>query len=126
MRILKSLRFGIEMRHDVGGVITDKQNPGQTKWAVSYAVPLEKFSEDYGVVVRLRSSITEKPMMIIAGLSEPGTTAAEEMATNPQYLEVLLKSAPAGWENRNIEAVIETQVIDGKPGPPVVLAVHSW
>jgi len=25
-----------------------------------------------------------------------------------------------------VEAVIETQVIDGKSGPPVVLAVQAW
>jgi hypothetical protein len=126
MRVLKSLRFGIEMRSNVGGVITDNQNSGQAKWVVSYAVPLEKFSEDYGVVARLRSSITEKPTMVIAGLSEPGTIAAEEVVTNPQYLEVLLKSAPAGWEKRNMEAVIATQVIEGKSGPPKVLATQFW
>jgi hypothetical protein len=126
MRVLESLRFGIEMRVNVGGVITDKQNPGQTKWVVSYATPFEKFSVEYGVVARLRSSITEKPMMVIAGLSEPGTTAAEEVVTNPQYLEVFLKSAPTGWENKNMEAVIETQVIDGKTGPPKVVATYIW
>jgi hypothetical protein len=126
MRVLESLRYGIEMRPKVGGVITDKQNPGQTNWVVSYAAPLEKFSVEYGVVARLRSSITEKPMMVIAGLSEPGTTAAEEVVTNPQYLEVLLNSAPTGWQNRNMEVVIETQVIEGKTGPPKVIATHIW
>ena len=126
LRVLKSLRFGIEMRSNVGGVITDKQNPGQSKWVVSYAAPLDKFSVEYGVIARLRDSITEKPILIIAGLSEPGTTAAEEVVTNPKYLEMLLRSAPAGWENRNIEAVIETQVIDGKTGPPKVLATQIW
>jgi hypothetical protein len=65
-------------------------------------------------------------MMVIAGLSEPGTTAAEEVVTNPQYLEVFLKSAPTGWENKNMEAVIETQVIDGKTGPPKVVATYIW
>lgn len=126
MRVMESLRYGFEMRPNVGGVVTDKQNPGQVKWAVSYAVPLEKYSEEYGIIARLRSSITEKPMMVIAGLSEPGTIAAEEIVTNPQYLEVLLKSAPAGWEKKNMEAVIETQVIEGKSGPPKVLATQFW
>jgi hypothetical protein len=126
MRVLESLRFGIQMRAKIGGVITDKQNPGQKNWVVSYAAPLDKFSVEYGVVARLRSSITEKPMMVIAGLSEPGTIAAEEVVTNPQYLEVLLKSAPTGWENRNMEAVIETQVINGKTGPPKVVATYIW
>lgn len=126
IRVLEPLRFGIEMRANVGGVITDKQNPGQTKWVVSYATPLVKFTTEYGIVARLKSSISEKPIMVIAGLSAPGTIAAEEVVANPQYLEVFLKSAPTGWENKNIEAVIETQVIDGKTGPPSIIATYIW
>ena len=38
----------------------------------------------------------------------------------------MLEKAPRNWDQKNLEAVIETQVIDGHPGPPTVLAVESW
>src|ERR1035438_4114052 len=38
----------------------------------------------------------------------------------------LLAKAPPDWEKKNMEAVIETQVIQGHSGPPNVLAVETW
>jgi len=38
----------------------------------------------------------------------------------------LLAKLPANWEQMNMEAVIETQVIQGHSGPPNVLAVETW
>jgi hypothetical protein len=38
----------------------------------------------------------------------------------------LLHDAPANWRNMNMEAVIETQVIEGRSGPPKVRAVEFW
>lgn len=105
-------------------MITDKRSPGQTKWGVTYTVPLKKYSGDYGIVARLKDSITEKSVMVIGGLSVEVTMSAEEVVTHPQYLEELLKSAPEGWDNRNMEAAVETQVIDGKSGPPKVVVTQ--
>jgi hypothetical protein len=65
-------------------------------------------------------------MIIAAGISEEGTEAAGEILYNPVYLEALLAKVPANWEQMNIEAVIQTQVIQGHPGPPTVLAVEAW
>jgi hypothetical protein len=64
--------------------------------------------------------------MIAAGISEEGTEAAGEILYNPVYLDSLLARLPANWEQMNMEAVIETQVIQGHSGPPNVLAVETW
>jgi hypothetical protein len=42
------------------------------------------------------------------------------------YLDSLLAKLPPDWEKLNKEAVIETQVIEGHPGPPNILAVETW
>jgi hypothetical protein len=62
----------------------------------------------------------------VAGISDQGTEAASEVAYNPVFLDSLLDKAPSSWAQRNLEAVIETHVIEGHPGPPDVLAVESW
>jgi hypothetical protein len=33
---------------------------------------------------------------------------------------------PAGWENKNLEMVLKSDVIDGKPGPPVLISSNIW
>jgi len=38
----------------------------------------------------------------------------------------LMHDAPKNWAGKNIEVVLETQVIDDRSGPPRVAAVHVW
>jgi hypothetical protein len=41
-------------------------------------------------------------------------------------MELLAKKAPEGWERKNVQIVITTQVINRHSGPPRVVAVHYW
>jgi hypothetical protein len=38
----------------------------------------------------------------------------------------MLQKAPTNWDQLNLEAVIETNVIEGHPGPPTVVVVETW
>jgi hypothetical protein len=125
LRVTEKLRFGFESRNGVA-LIVDRKSPAQTTWATAWDLPYEKLSRDYAIVARIHDNITGQPVMIAAGISEEGTEAAGEILSNPVYLRSLLAKAPANWEEMNVEAVIETQVIGGHPGPPTVLAVETW
>ena len=65
-------------------------------------------------------------MAVAAGIGENGTVAAGEFLTDPEYMEALANKVPRDWSPENVEAVIATQVIGGRSGPPRVLAVHLW
>jgi hypothetical protein len=41
-------------------------------------------------------------------------------------MEEAAKRAPSDWRHKNAEVVLATQVIDGKSGPPRVLATYFW
>ncbi len=125
LRVTQKLRFGFESKDGVA-LIVDRKSQKETTWATAWDLPYQKLSRDYAIVARIHDSITGQPMIIAAGISEEGTEAAGEILYNPVYLESLLKKAPANWEQLNMEAVIETQVIEGHPGPPSVLAVETW
>ncbi|MDR3728135.1 MAG: hypothetical protein P4K86_13935 [Terracidiphilus sp.] len=125
LRVTQKLRFGFESKDGVA-VLVDRKSKTQTTWATAWDLPYEKLSRDYAIVARIHDSLTGQPMIIAAGISEEGTEAAGEILYNPVYLEALLAKVPANWEQMNIEAVIETQVIQGHPGPPTVLAVEAW
>lgn len=125
LRVTQKLRFGFESKNGVA-LIVDRKSPNQTTWATAWDLPYEKLSRDYAIVARIHDNITGQPVIIAAGISEEGTEAAGEILYNPVYLQSLLAKAPQHWENMNMEAVIETQVIEGHPGPPNVLAVETW
>jgi hypothetical protein len=125
LRVTQKLRFGFESKDGVA-LIVDRKSPKQTSWATAWDLPYEKLARDYAIVARFHDSTTGQPVIIAAGISEEGTEAAGEILYNPVYLDSLLARLPSNWEQMNMEAVIETQVIQGHSGPPNVLAVETW
>jgi hypothetical protein len=125
LRVTSKLRFGFESK-DGTALLVDRNSPDKTTWATAWDLPYKKLSRDYAIVARIHDKTTGQPVIIAAGISEEGTEAAGEILYNPEYLESLLAKAPRDWEEKNLEAVIETQVIEGHPGPPSILAVETW
>jgi hypothetical protein len=125
LRVTQKLRFGFESKDGVA-LLVDRKSQKQTTWATAWDLPYQKLSRDYAIVARIHDGTTGQPVIIAAGISEEGTEAAGEILYNPVYLNSLLARAPENWEQMNMEAVIETQVIEGHPGPPSILAVETW
>jgi hypothetical protein len=125
LRVTQNLRFGFDSKDGVA-LIVDRKNQKQTSWATAWDLPYEKLSRDYAIVARIHDSTTGQPVIVAAGIGEEGTEAAGEILYNPIYLDSLLAKLPPNWESLNMEAVIETQVIEGHPGPPTILAVETW
>ena len=61
-----------------------------------------------------------------AGLSVFGTLAAGEFLTTPAEFRKILRVAPKGWQHKNFELVLSTDVIRGKSGHPNIVAAHFW
>lgn len=125
LRVTQKLRFGFESKDGVA-LLVDRNSPSKTTWATAWDLPYQKLSRDYAIVARIHDQTTGQPVIIAAGISEEGTEAAGEILYNPEYLDTLIARAPQGWADKNLEAVIETQVIEGHPGPPNILAVETW
>lgn len=125
MRLTRDLRFGFDSV-DGNAFIVDRKSLTNTTWFTAWDMPYEKLARDYAIVARYRDTLTGQPVVIAAGISEEGTEAAGELISNPADLETLLRNAPANWRNMNMEAVIETKVIDGHDGPPQLRAVEFW
>ena len=81
---------------------------------------------DFGLVTRLIDSKTGQFTVTIAGTAAAGTEAAAELVSNAAYSHEFLRDAPADWEKKNMEIVIETTVTDTVAGPPHVIATHFW
>ena len=125
LRLTQDLRFNFLSQEGVAAIV-DRRSPAQTHWSTSWEIPYQKLSRDYGVIARFHDSTTGQPVVLVAGISAEGTEAAGEFLSNPSYFAELLQRAPRNWPALNMEVVIETQVIDGHPGPPRILAVEFW
>ena len=124
MRLVGPLRF--RFLPGPKAQVQDTKNLQNTDWSVDFLKPYASISTDYAIVARYRDPTTEGPVMVVAGLGPFGTEAGGAFVSTPQYLEQLAKQLPQGWENKNIELVLKTEVIDGKAGPPVLISATEW
>jgi hypothetical protein len=125
MRLTQPLRYGFAMDSD-SMYIVDHKNPSARGWVVSLKQPPSSQTEDFAVIARYQDTTLDQPVVLAAGLSRQGTEAAGELLSNPTFIGTLFKNAPRDWTKVNIEAVVQTQVIDGHPGPSRILAVEYW
>lgn len=123
MQMTSNLHFAFVEEH--GDLMIREQIPGGRVWLTHFGksgVP----DEDFAIVARLLDSKTGQFIITAAGIRDNGTQAAGELASNPEYLEEVLRSAPPGWQKKNLEIVLQTTVTDSIAGPPHALAVYYW
>ena len=125
MRITQDLPIGFEFDNHVRKVVDRKSSPREI-WTLQWQVPGKSLARDYAVVARLHDKVTGEPVIILAGILGEGTEAASEVVSNSAYLDEMLEKAPRNWDQLNLEAVIEANVIEGHPGPPTIVAMETW
>ena len=127
MRLENQLRFTFERQAGtLRGFIRDRQNPAKTDWTHDPEQPYSRIPEEYAIVSRFVDSRTEQTIVVVAGMGKDGTMAAGEFVTQPRYLEMLAAAAPKGWERKNLQVVIATELINGNTAPPRIRATHFW
>jgi hypothetical protein len=124
MRLVSTLRYRFTPVPLVR--VLDSHNPQNSDWLVDFSKPYTAISTDYAIVARYQDATTEGPVLVVAGLGPYGTEAASAFVSAPEYMEQIVKQAPVGWENKNLEMVIKSEVIDGKAGPPVLVTSIVW
>ena len=125
MRLVKPLRIHFAFENGVARIL-DAANPQQTTWSIDFSAPYSSVTTDYALVACFHDATTEGPVMVIAGLGPYGTEAASEFVQSPEYLRKFANAMPPGWESKNFEVVLKSDVIESKAGPPVLLTGYSW
>lgn len=83
-------------------------------------------NKDFAIVARLVNSKTGQFLVIVAGIGMVGTRAAGALVSHEDSLNAALQAAPKRWEGRNLELVLESDVVDGSASPPRVIALTAW
>jgi hypothetical protein len=127
MRLTSQLRFAFERAEGApGGVIRDRQGPAKNVWTHHPNLPYSQINDDYAIVSRFVDRRTEKVVVVVAGLGRDGTISAGEFVTEPRHLEALAALAPRGWERKNVQVVLATELVNGNAAPPRIVAAHFW
>jgi hypothetical protein len=130
-----TLEFMAHMRYTfqkTGNVqwIMDKDRPGFQDWKVDLGQKDAQgnlvLHEDFAVLSRVANPRTGFITVTVAGLWGYGTLSAGRFLTDPTYFEEY--SRRTGFEpgNKNMQIVLATEVIQGRSGPPRVVAATSW
>ena len=125
-RLVGKLRFAVERPAPGKVIIRDRDNPAQDAWSMDYLTPVMNITKDYALVLRVLDPKTDQMVVTAAGISVFGTLAAGEFLTNANEIRKLAAMAPKGWERKNVELVLSTEVIKGKSGRPSIVATHFW
>jgi hypothetical protein len=120
MQLARGWRF-VFVKDSSQRYIQDQLKPDQRWISVQTDPP-----SDFLIVSRVFESKSGQPVILAAGLGHYGTWAAGEFLTNANAMNDALRSAPSGWENRNLQLVLRVDVIGRTPGTPKVLVLHSW
>jgi len=103
--------------------IEDRNTPGK-RW-LNKLDQKGHVIQDFGVATRLLDSKTGQLVITVAGITGPGTDAAAQLISDPQYLGPALKLAPADGK-KNMQFVVKTEVVEGVAGRPQVVASYFW
>jgi hypothetical protein len=123
MQLVSNLHFAF-LREN-GQYMIREEVAGGRVWTTQSG-PHGETLEDFAIVARLVDSKTGQFTVTVAGIGPRGTQAAGEFVTSARYLEEGLAGAPAGWQNRNLEILLQTSVTDSMAGPPRVIGTYAW
>ncbi|MCC6263028.1 MAG: hypothetical protein IT169_05570 [Bryobacterales bacterium] len=121
------LRFRYIFDKTIGvGSIVDQQSGKTIYTAAPMSAPYSTVKTDRAIISRFVEPLTEQHIIMLAGLGRNGTIAAGEFVSREKYLEMLDQSAPSGWEAKNLQVVVEVDIVRSAPGPPRIVAIHVW
>ena len=127
LRLTSALRFHFVNDPTMAKLwIEDREHPEKREWLLDRLQQKTEDYKDYAIVARFIPSDTDQYAVVVAGIGRGGTVAAGEFLVDEHRMHEILAHAPQDWRTKNIEIVLETQVIQSRSGPPRVRAIHVW
>jgi len=123
MQMTSNLRFAFVEQDGTFRIQEQGPSGGAKSWVLG---PHGEIVEDFAIVTRLLDAKTGQVLIAAAGLGANGTQAAGEFISRQDYLEEAFRSAPPGWQKKNLQVVLQTTVTDSVAGPPRVVAIYFW
>jgi hypothetical protein len=123
-RLVAPLRYNFFASTQLESEIRDSKDSSHV-WKFDNMQPVSGDSHDYAIVASYFDPTIGQHVLVVAGIGKAGTQAAAEFLTSDQDLKSWLtqEKPPRG---KNVELVLSTEILDGQPGPPHVIATSVW
>ena len=123
-RLVALLRYSFFAPTRLEGEIRDSKDSSHV-WKFDNMQLVSGDSRDYAIVASYFDSTIGQHVLVVAGIGKAGTQAAAEFLTSDQDMKAWLteEKVPRG---KNVELVLSTEILDGQPGPPHVVASSIW
>jgi len=121
-------RFNFDAKRGLTEIV-DSKAPDTNYWGIPIYwqdLPQGQVTKDYGLISRLTDPVTGQTVVTVAGAGAPGTLAVANFLSDPKYMRDVLAKAPKNWSKKNMQVVIQTDVINGRSGPPTYVASQFW
>jgi hypothetical protein len=126
LRSLSHLRYRFAGTDQEQYWVVDTKSPGNRSWAVDLKTQYGSVKRDFALVARIHDESTGQIQVIVAGIGMSGTAAAGEFLVDPDRLQELREKVGTGFRDRDFEAVLGTDVVNGIPGSARILATAVW
>lgn len=83
-------------------------------------------SQDYSLVIRELHARSGGVAFTVAGLTMIGTRASAEFVTDPVRMNRALQQLPAGWQKKNIELLLHSNITGDLPTSTEVVTIRAW
>ena len=126
--IARNARFTFEVE-ELGGdrrrwKIQDQTDRSRS-WSPSDMYP-HPVQVDYGIVTRIFDRARGRVVVSAAGVNQYGTEVAGDFLKDAVSWKEALRSAPKGWQTRNLQMVLRTDLAGETPVRTQVVATHYW
>lgn len=106
--------------------ILDSEDPARI-WVGDRAYKAsDEIAQDYALVSRILDSGSGQPVLTAAGLTAYGTQAATEFLSDETLISQFAQKLGPGWETKNFQVVLHSEVRGFTAGRPTVVAWHAW
>lgn len=125
IELTRQLRFTFEPDPAGDYLVRDAQHPEAVRRVVGL-YPTSPMPVDYALVTRLLDPQQDRRVVAIGGISGLGTRVAANFAATPRNWEQFATLASPGWEDRNLQVLLETRIVGDTPSPPTIIGYHVW
>jgi len=127
MNLNQNLRFffdSAEGEHGPIWFIRDRQHP-EKRW-ITEKTTAQRNDRSYALITRILDPDRRRAQMAIGGVNEFGTQAASEFLTDEAGMSEFAHSAPRGWQDRNLQILLEVDISGTVVVNPKVIAIQVW
>lgn len=124
LRVLSHLRYGFNGSDRDAYWIQDHKDPNNRRWSLDLKMKIPSVTGDYAIIARVHDQATGQPEIIAAGIGMSGTAAAGEFLVSATGADELRRRiGDKAFRDRDFEAVLGTDVVNGVAGSARILAV---